>query len=144
VGTVSGYFLSFLSFFDHHFHHSHTSQTLRTGDVVHTLRKRVDPEMCTIAWAKMYECIDSYRLIALSDSARQFNSVHICEAPGAFICATNHYLRTKYPQLKWNWMANSLNPYYEGFLFVALRAANEVLKKFVCSFCRKRFESDVG
>jgi hypothetical protein len=25
-----------------------------------------------------------------------------------------------------------------------LRAANEVLKKFVCSFCRKRFESDVG
>lgn len=26
----------------------------------------------------------------------------------------NHYLCTHYPDLKWHWVANTLNPYYEG------------------------------
>ena len=41
-------------------------------------------------------------------------SVHLCEAPGAFIAATNHYVRTHRPTWWWDWLAISLNPYYEG------------------------------
>ena len=40
--------------------------------------------------------------------------VHLCEAPGAFISATNHYVRTHRPTWWWDWVAISLNPYYEG------------------------------
>jgi cap2 methyltransferase len=39
---------------------------------------------------------------------------HVCEAPGAFIAATNHYVRTRRPSWRWHWVGNSLNPYYEG------------------------------
>jgi hypothetical protein len=47
---------------------------------------------------------------------------HLCECPGGFICAVNHYLqtdtemkcstRTESPIL--DWKAVSLNPYFEG------------------------------
>ncbi len=41
-------------------------------------------------------------------------TVHLCEAPGAFIAATNHYVRTHRPDWWWDWLAISLNPYFEG------------------------------
>jgi cap2 methyltransferase len=41
-------------------------------------------------------------------------TVHLCEAPGAFICATNHYVHTVAPWMIWEWCAMTLNPYYEG------------------------------
>ena len=51
-----------------------------------------------------------------------FRTAHICEAPGAFICATNfyhnlrrekNYSRSSANQ-SWEWTALSLNPFYEG------------------------------
>lgn len=77
---------------------------------------------CTIAWAKMYEILEKFSLIARSNSnsnssdnnKNKFNSIHLCEVPGAFICALNHYLRTKHREKSWSWFAVSLNPYYEG------------------------------
>jgi cap2 methyltransferase len=41
-------------------------------------------------------------------------TVHLCEAPGAFIAATNHFLKTRVQYLDWHWRALTLNPYYEG------------------------------
>ncbi|KAJ1484266.1 ribosomal RNA methyltransferase FtsJ domain-containing protein, partial [Baffinella frigidus] len=41
-------------------------------------------------------------------------TLHLCEAPGAFICAINHYIRTHFPNLTWNWTGCTLNPYFEG------------------------------
>ena len=38
---------------------------------------------------------------------------HYCYA-GAFICATNHYLKLSHPQMPWDWRAITLNPYHEG------------------------------
>ncbi len=41
----------------------------------------------------------------------------MCEAPGAFVAALNHYLKLNYPDAKFNWCATTLNPYYEGNSF---------------------------
>ena len=41
-------------------------------------------------------------------SAKDYNSVHLCEAPGVFITSLNH------SDVTWNWMATNLNPPYEG------------------------------
>jgi cap2 methyltransferase len=50
-----------------------------------------------------------------------FRTVHVCEAPGAFICATHFYYNQRYEkrnfrssQGQWDWTGLSLNPYYEG------------------------------
>jgi cap2 methyltransferase len=53
-----------------------------------------------------------------------FRTVHVCEAPGAFICATHFYYNQyceycerrglRSSQRLWDWTGLSLNPYYEG------------------------------
>eukprot|EP00742_Colponemidia_sp_Colp-10_P005154 GILJ01005504.1.p1 GENE.GILJ01005504.1~~GILJ01005504.1.p1 ORF type:complete len:917 (-),score=93.02 GILJ01005504.1:89-2839(-) len=93
----------------------HTNFTNRTGRVVQKLRYQIDAEMCTVAWAKFYEMVETYDLVPPSAiDARRLNSVHLCEAPGAFICSLNHYVRTKFENMEWDWLAISLNPYFEG------------------------------
>ena len=57
----------------------------RAGDVVRHLRSKYQPEMCTVAWAKMYETIDTYDLFdatKLQASNRPIATAHLCEAPG--------------------------------------------------------------
>lgn len=86
------------------------------------LRKTFQAELCTVAWAKMYECIvycnllpiDSPALGQASDGNPLSFTCHLCEAPGAFISATNHYIRTHRPYWWWDWLAISLNPHFEG------------------------------
>ncbi|CAF1273541.1 unnamed protein product [Adineta steineri] len=68
----------------------------------------------------IYDTINICIFIDLPDN-QPFRSVHVCEAPGAFICATNFYFN-KYnenrhprsPRRQWDWTGLSLNPYYEG------------------------------
>lgn len=91
---------------------THTNFTSRTSFVVRALRESVDGEMITTAWAKMYELLSDYPLLPTKiDTIR---TAHLCEAPGAFICATNHFIRTKMPQVSWDWFGVSLNPYHEA------------------------------
>jgi cap2 methyltransferase len=52
---------------------------------------------------------------------KPFRTAHVCEAPGAFICATNFYYNQRYKrgefgsfQRQWDWTGLTLNPYYEG------------------------------
>ncbi len=47
----------------------HTRRTNRAGEVVPFLRKEFQPELCTIAFAKMYECIERYDLLAKDSPA---------------------------------------------------------------------------
>ncbi|CAF1244881.1 unnamed protein product [Didymodactylos carnosus] len=103
----------------------HTYKTNMTGKIAFSLRKQFNIEMCTNAWIKMAEIYARYPgLIPPSSNEMRkqsetnrpiFQSIHLCEAPGAFICATNYYLRKRFQQtVDWQWTGLSLNPYYEG------------------------------
>jgi hypothetical protein len=100
---------------------------MRTGEVVPTIVEKYKPELCTTAWCKFFEILKTFPRILqtcfdMSSDGRMhtqiapLRTVHLCEAPGAFICALNHVLQTEFvgPYLDWRWMANTLNPYHEG------------------------------
>uniref|UniRef100_A0A0G4GIJ3 Cap-specific mRNA (nucleoside-2'-O-)-methyltransferase 2 n=1 Tax=Chromera velia CCMP2878 TaxID=1169474 RepID=A0A0G4GIJ3_9ALVE len=111
-----------------------TNKTNDTGFAVEEIRKKLkadsrrehespdglEPEMITGAWIKMMELYTSSKVIrhedaeALQARGGTYRTCHLCECPGGFICATNHYLKTYYPNLKWFWRAVSLNPYNEA------------------------------
>jgi cap2 methyltransferase len=89
--------------------HQHTKRMNPMGGVMNMLRKRFDPEYCSQAWCKFYECLSSFHIVpqVITEASQQacgnkipFHSVHLCEAPGAFISATNHFLRTKFPHIQ--------------------------------------------
>ncbi|XP_048039889.1 cap-specific mRNA (nucleoside-2'-O-)-methyltransferase 2 [Megalobrama amblycephala] len=95
--------------------HQHTCFTNRAGTVTAHLRSTTNAELCTQAWAKFYEILGTFNL--LPDNALksgELNSIHLCEAPGAFISALNHFLKTSGLHCDWSWIANTLNPYYEA------------------------------
>ncbi|XP_063424264.1 cap-specific mRNA (nucleoside-2'-O-)-methyltransferase 2-like [Mytilus trossulus] len=92
--------------------HQHTTFMNLAGNVNSELRQTVRPELCTQAWCKFYEMVSAYDLVDLKND--NFNSVHLCEAPGAFITSLNHYLVSSDYSGTWNWMGTTLNPYYEG------------------------------
>jgi cap2 methyltransferase len=96
----------------------HTQFMNHTGDIVREVRRRIHPELCTKAWCKMFEMLHTFELLPTVAFAqrRPVRTLHVCEAPGAFICATNHFLRVQQSDVPvdWDWLALSLNPYYEG------------------------------
>lgn len=96
----------------------HTSGRRLSNATPAMLRKRISAEMLTTAWCKMYEMIEDFDLLyphgPQRREAKPLFSLHLCEAPGGFIAATNHWLRTNRRRKQWEWLAVSLNPYYEG------------------------------
>ncbi|XP_042316165.1 cap-specific mRNA (nucleoside-2'-O-)-methyltransferase 2 isoform X1 [Sceloporus undulatus] len=95
--------------------HQHTSFTNKAGKIIAHLKKSVNAELCTQAWCKFHEILCTFPV--LPNEALQtgeLNSVHLCEAPGAFIASLNHYLKSNRIPCDWNWVANTLNPYHEA------------------------------
>eukprot|EP00117_Sycon_ciliatum_P029407 scpid93081/ scgid23423/ FtsJ methyltransferase domain-containing protein 1 len=102
--------------------HVHTRRAHVGGLVQPMARERLGAELCTQAWAKFYELLAYHRLVPAcrtsDDSA--LVSVHLCEAPGGFITALNHYLKTTMSEsgpaasVNWRWLASTLNPYSDG------------------------------
>jgi hypothetical protein len=93
--------------------HEHTSNTSLSYRLVPELRRTVQPELCTVAWTKMYELLSAFPALLprLNLLTRPISTLHLCEAPGAFVCALNHYLRAKATGASnWSWVASSLNP----------------------------------
>jgi len=79
----------------------HTKKRNPAGEIVWKIKKNISSELITFAWCKMYECLSSFNIMRpeiCKDS--KFNSLHLCEAPGAFISALNHYLAVEYPELE--------------------------------------------
>lgn len=94
---------------------SHTRRRNPAGEVGWKIRCLINPEFLTQAWTKFYECACTYSIIpreVIMD--RKMVSLHLCEAPGAFITSLNHYLKSNHQGIDWKWVANTLNPYYEG------------------------------
>jgi len=78
------------------------------GKLKQILKKDYGIEMATSAWIKMYEILNN-NVNIVSNNNLQLKTFHLCEAPGAFIAATNHYLN-QYPNIQWSWYAQTLKP----------------------------------
>ncbi|XP_034730048.1 cap-specific mRNA (nucleoside-2'-O-)-methyltransferase 2 [Etheostoma cragini] len=97
--------------------HQHTNSTNRAGKVIAAVRSAANAEICTQAWCKFSEILRTFSLLpeeALQNG--ELNTIHLCEAPGAFITALNHYIKTSESTryCDWSWVANTLNPYHEA------------------------------
>ena len=62
--------------------------------IVPYLRETINIEIGTQAWAKMYEILTSFQLINHINN-QKWITLHLCEAPGGFISALNHFLVTR-------------------------------------------------
>ena len=38
----------------------------------------------------------------------ELRTLHLCEAPGGFVLAMNHFMRSRYPCVEWSWTASTL------------------------------------
>ena len=87
--------------FCQHFHNYTLS--FQSGSVIATVKRQIHPELCTQAWCKFYEILSKFPQLALINSeARVFKSLHLCEAPGAFVTSLNHFLTLNQTGLKIN------------------------------------------
>jgi len=91
-----------------------------------------NPEMLTGAWIKMFEILNNN--IDIISKQKNIKTFHICEAPGAFISATNHYIdtyNTNNPEKKitWEWYAQTLLHQNVGTSRFALKDRYGLIKK---------------
>lgn len=63
--------------------------------IVPYLREKLNIEIGTQAWAKMFEILSNFPLIDPPPSHEKWLTLHLCEAPGGFISALNHFLVTR-------------------------------------------------
>eukprot|EP00388_Colpodella_angusta_P021060 GDKJ01053179.1.p1 GENE.GDKJ01053179.1~~GDKJ01053179.1.p1 ORF type:complete len:1366 (-),score=362.76 GDKJ01053179.1:138-4181(-) len=95
----------------------HTRNTQLADATVFAVRNQVSDsskeplEMVTGAWCKMFEMLKLYHLLPLGQS--KIRTAHLCECPGAFINATNAFIRLNSGLTDWEWNAISLNPFSE-------------------------------
>lgn len=65
-------------------------------------------EYVTVAWLKCFEILTYYKLLDnVGDEEDTYNYFGICEQPGAFVYAINHYIKTKTDK-KYNFILESL------------------------------------
>lgn len=72
------------------------------------------PEMLTRAWLKQHEILSSFPVVQV-DTGQPVRCLFLCEAPGAFVSAVNHFIHSRSKSDNqhdlFQWMATSLNPY---------------------------------
>ena len=78
----------------------HTRKRNPCQQIVYAIKNEIKAEFVTQAFVKMFECIASYPLVDSNFFIDKFVSVHLCEAPGAFIAALNHYLKLNHPDVE--------------------------------------------
>lgn len=116
----------------------HTKLRNIAKNVMTRLRIDIEPELLTQAWCKFYEIVSSFPLVPLdhiNSNNKCFTSIHLCEAPGAFITSLNHWLKTNEPDIQWNWIAMTLNPYYEGNLSSAMIDDDRFIRHTLDHWC---------
>lgn len=86
---------------------SRSHESLRTDRGI--IVRNYGGEICTNAWLKMYELCGLLRpMLTERDTRRErdFRTLSLAEAPGNFILAINHYLRSNH-KVDWTWFANT-------------------------------------
>ncbi|KAH8582487.1 adrift-FTSJ family RNA methylase [Cryptosporidium sp. chipmunk genotype I] len=110
-----------LDLIDIHVWQSFTRTTNIAQDIIYKLRD-IPVELATTGWCKLYEILHYFRWHEYINET-EYHSMHLCECPGGFISALNHYIHSNVinkrqrlgsSKLHWEWKANSLNPYFEG------------------------------
>ena len=94
------------------------------GLLVPHLRYEYKAEGCSHAWAKMCHflaafpdllrtrdgdpCAAATKMETSAQGGDSLRTLHLCEAPGGFIFAINHFLKTRRRHVEWTWRANTL------------------------------------
>uniref|UniRef100_T1KPV3 Cap-specific mRNA (nucleoside-2'-O-)-methyltransferase 2 n=1 Tax=Tetranychus urticae TaxID=32264 RepID=T1KPV3_TETUR len=79
---------------------------------------------------KEIQIITSFPVLDLESESKKdlnkVNSLFWCEAPGSFVNEVNYYIQSKHLGIKFNWIASTLNPYYEqvDLIKIALDSSN--------------------
>lgn len=89
----------------------HTKKRNLTANLMYTMRSNNLTELPIQSWGKLWAILHRFEVIP--EGIDRLKSVHLCEVPGAFISALNHYLKQNRPNVHFDWLATSLNPYYE-------------------------------
>jgi 23S rRNA U2552 (ribose-2'-O)-methylase RlmE/FtsJ len=84
-----------------------TSQIDVFKNIKYNIRTQCGAEMPTNAWIKMYEMLNQTNILKITPDT-SIKTFHLCEAPGAFVSATNHYLNER--DINWEWYAQTLKP----------------------------------
>lgn len=84
----------------------------RDSDLRKIIEKTFGQKNISQAWMKMYEILNNFNLIPKDKD--NFKTFHVCESPGNFISAINHYIKTKTNIKKFDWYAQSLNPFIDN------------------------------
>ena len=103
----------------------HTSYTDSSSyirrDIINKVGDERSPELLTRAWIKFYEILSTQGVVCFEEvDTEQVKGLFLCEAPGAFITAANHFIKTQHKSSpvntssKFEWFASTLNPYYEA------------------------------
>lgn len=71
----------------------HTRSRNPAQQIIHHLRSEINGEFVTQAFAKFYECISAFPVIESTNFDGKLQSIHLCEAPGAFIASLNHFMK---------------------------------------------------
>jgi cap2 methyltransferase len=88
-------------------------------------------EVVTNAWLKMYEILDLLNpyFEKLANTRRaELQTLHLAEAPGNFLLAFNHFLKTRYVNIDWRWKANSYRDLYSKSTY--LEDTYGIMKRF--------------
>ena len=94
--------------------HKHTKFQNPAGLIIGEVRRQAKAELLTQAFLKFTEILCRFPGL-IPDNENEYNTLHLCEAPGAFITALNHQIKTThtYSKLKWNWNGTT----YTTFLY---------------------------
>jgi cap2 methyltransferase len=77
----------------------HTKSRNPCQGLVFVLRNEINAEFVTQAYLKFFEIVSSFKLIS-QDLGSKLVTLHLCEAPGAFITSLNHYLQLNHSELE--------------------------------------------
>ena len=72
----------------------------------HTLERKYTLTKTSQGFIKMFEILKIFNLLDIESKTHK--TFHLCEAPGQFIMATNHYLKTETNNETFDWTAQSL------------------------------------